>query len=200
MNGKTRKEMGMAPAAQPAPRTFGYAETETALAKMFDATDVQRTSFRGRIQHFRKCGLPQKRTGKGSRVRYSAEDIFQLVLAFEFAELGVDPKLIIQIIRRHWRLRIGLYQAIDYAQKFPGDDFLVAIEANFMSWAWNREKFKRTDTEISTMSVSEPVYIHYFRASQGDALLKELQMPGKRFFVFNLSTRVRDVEKALAEQ
>ena len=168
---------------------------------MFDAEDVQDTAFRGRIQHFRKCKLPERRVGKGARHRYSADDVFQLVLAFEFAELGVDPSLIIQVIRRHWRAQTGLWAAIANAQRFPDDDILVVIEANFMSYAWNREKSKPTATEMSVQVVAEPILIRYFKeARDRDALLKTLRQRGKRYFVLNLSERVRAVEKELGHK
>jgi hypothetical protein len=188
MIGKARERMGM--------RTWSYAEVEAALAKIFDAEDVQRTAFRGRIQHFRKCGLPARQPGKGARIRYSAADIFELMLAFEFAEFGLDPRLAIQVIRRHWRLKIGLWDAVDYAQKFPGDDFHVAIETHIMSWHWNKEKFKRTDTELSYSAVAEPIWVRYFKTSDNQAFLDELKAGG-RFWIFNLSARVRAVEQAL---
>ena len=99
--------------------TFGYAQVEAALAKVYDAEDVQRTAFRGRLKHFRKLGIPQQQPGKGSRIRYTGSDIFQLMVACEFAEFGIDPHLITNIIRQHWRLKLGLFQAIDLTQRFP---------------------------------------------------------------------------------
>ena len=182
----------------PAISTFAYAQVEGALAKLYDAEDVQRTTFRGRLKHFRKLGIPQHSPGKGSRIRYTASDIFQMMVAFEFAEFGIDPHLITDIVRRHWRLKLGLFQTIAYAQQFPGDDFYVVVEARFMSWIWNRAKSKHTETEISTSVVAEPVRLHYFKASESKVWINDLQKPGQRFFVFNLSARVRAVEQALA--
>jgi hypothetical protein len=183
----------------PAAATFGYAQVETALAQIYEAADVQRTTFRARLKHFRKLGLPQRHPGKGSRLRYTASDIFQLLIACELAEFGIDPHLITDIVRRHWRMKLGLFQAIDLAQRFPGDDRLVAIEAHFMSWDWNREKSKRTATEISTSVQGKPVTIHFPKISDSEALFDELQKTGRRYFVFNLSARVRAVEKALVQ-
>jgi hypothetical protein len=218
MDRKARKEMAIAPGAQPVPRTFGYGEIETFLAKMYDAEDVQRSRFRSRVQHFRKCGLPQKRVGKGARVRYSSSDVFQLVLAFEFAEFGVDPQLIIDIIRRHWRRQSGLWEAVSLAQQALAEkssfELHVVVKAHMMSWTWNREKFKQTATENSVSTVSEPIAIQYFWASKSppasaklppgfpttNTFLEWLEKPGTRCFVFNLSERVRAVEQALTEE
>jgi hypothetical protein len=122
-----------------------------------------------------------------------------MMIACEFAEFGVDPHLIAAIVQRHWRMKGNLFQAIDLTQRFPGDDFLVAVRAHFMSWNWSRgKKFKQTATEISVSEVLEPVLISFFRASQSKAFLEELQKAGQRFFVFNLSAQVRAVERALS--
>jgi hypothetical protein len=184
----------------PAP-TFSYAQVEAALAKTYESEDVQRRAFRGRLKHFRKLGIPQQQPGKGSRIRYTASDIFQLMVACEFSEFGVDPHLIAAIVRRHWLRKDGFFQAIDFAQRFPGDDFLVVIHAYFMSWKWTHwtrgVKIKQTATEISISSVSEPVSIRFLKVSDSAIFLQELQKAGQRFFVFNLSARVRAVEQAL---
>jgi hypothetical protein len=183
--------------------TFAYAEVEEALAKLYAAEHVQRGAFRGRLKHFRKLGIPQRQPGKGGRIRYTtAGDIFQLMLACELSEFGIDPHLIADILRRHWRLKTGLWQAIDHAQRFPSDDFHVTVETHFMSWGWNREKSTHTATEISKTVMAEPVVIRYLKASDlkaSDMLLDELKA-GRRFCLFNLSERIRAVEKALTEK
>jgi hypothetical protein len=199
MHGKARQ--GLVRQSPPVAATFGYAQVETALARIYESEDVQRTAFRARLKHFRKLGLPQRQPGKGARLRYTASDIFQLVLACEFAEFGIDPHLITQIIRRHWRLKGSLWQAFNLTQQpFSDTDFLVTMEARFMSWVWNREKSKQTATEISTSTMAEPVFIRVIKTSDSKALLDELPKPGRRLLVFNLSARVRAVEKALAQQ
>jgi len=193
------KQKGMV-RRSPAGPIYGYAEVEAALAKVYDAEDAQRTAFRGRLKHFRKLGIPQQQPGKGIRIRYTMSDIFQLMIACEFAEFGIDPYLITEIVRRHWRNKSGLYEVTDYALKFPGDDFHVVIETHFMSWIWNRQKSKRTPPEISMSRVAEPVFVHRLKASDiKNIFLDELKKPGRRFFVFNLSARMRDVTKALTD-
>jgi hypothetical protein len=65
-----------------------------------------------------------------------------------------------------------------------------------MSWVWNREWSKHTATEISVGVTAEPIRIVFFKASDRSVYLKELE-EGRRFFVFNLSVRVRALEQAL---
>lgn len=195
MGGNERKRQRLLPAVS----TFSYAQVETALAKVYAAEHVQQTAFRGRLKHFRKLGIPSLQPGKGKRIRYTKTDIFQLMLSCELAEFGIDPYLIADIVQRHWRMKGSLFQAINYSQNFPGNDFHVAIDAHFMSWAWNREKITHTATEISVSVKAEPVTIHVFKASDSEVLFTELQKAGQRSCVFNLSARMRAVEQALAE-
>jgi hypothetical protein len=181
--------------------TFSYAEVEAALAKLYEAEDVQQTTFRARLKHFRKLGIPEQTPGKGSRLRYTPADIFQLLLVCELSEFGINPHaitgdLVADIVRRHWRYKGSLYQAIDLTQRFPGDDFHVAVEPCFMSWTWNREKVKHTATEITVQVAAEPLRIQIFKASDGPKVLEALK-DGRRFCVFNLSARVRALEQAL---
>jgi hypothetical protein len=176
--------------------TYSYAEVETALAQLYDAKHVQRAAFRGRLKHIRKLKIPQEQPGKGARIRYGLEDIYQLLIALEFAEFGVDPHLIATIIRRHWRLKTGLHTLIAYAEQFPGDDFHVAFEPRFMSFTWNREWSRHTDTEITRGVTGEPIEIRYFKTSDSPTYWEALK-EGRRFCVFNLSARIRAVKRAL---
>ena len=183
--------------------TFSYAQIETALAKIYEAEDVQRTRFRARLKHFRKLGIPSRNPGKGSRITYSAasaaSDVFQLLICLELAEFGIDPYLIVRIVQRDWAREGPIWEAIDRTQRFPGDDFHVAIRARFMSSSWSGG-WKQSAKGISVSSRSDPISIHIFKRTDSAVFLKELQEARQRFSVFNLSARVRAVEQALAEE
>jgi len=176
-------------------RPLAYAEVEAVLAKVYGAEgDVQRTAFRARLKHFKRLGIPRQKPGKGKRIQYTnASGMFQMMLALEFSEFGIDPYLIADILKRHWRNQGSLFQGISYTQFF-GANYLVVVEARFMSGKWKGEIV--TATEISS-SLSNPVVIHCIFASDKDWLDKLEEIGAKRFLVFNLSKRVREVEQAL---
>ena len=180
--------------------TFGYAQVESILAKIFDAEDAQRGAFRGRLKHFRKLGIPGKNPGKGSRLQYSASDLFQLLVALELSEFNIDPNLIVKIVRDHWMGRKGFYAAIQNAQWRPNEDYLAFLSVRFMSASLGQRQVMRSATEISLRSAPHPVVPRFYWASDvSDAsLLKALQGPGERFCVFDLSARIRAVNEALA--
>ena len=189
---------------------FDYADIEAALAKLYGAEHVRETTFRARLKHLKRLGLPSRRPGKGTRLRYTkASDILQLVVACEFAELGVDPHLIVDIVQQDWKRQGPIWQAIDLVQQFgmdpgdPGDDFYVAVRTNFMSWTWQRETPTLEETVEGIRVIPgrdrSPVLVFTpFRASEAGNFLKTWQEAGAhRFHVFNLSTQVRAIEEAL---
>jgi hypothetical protein len=181
--------------------TYSYAEVEGALANLYAAKVVQQTTFRGRLKHFRKLQIPEEQPGKGSRIRYSLPDIFQLLIAFEFAELGLDPHLIATIVRRHWRHKFTI--AVDWTERFRRDDFCIAIELRCASSIWDRkwihEWYKETDTGI-TAGATTPVAIQVLKATDVPTYSKEMLKQGRRFAIFNLSVRIRGVMKALESE
>jgi hypothetical protein len=179
---------------------FTYAQVETALAGLFHAEDVVRTTFRARLKHLRKLGIPQKTPGKGARIRYTPPDVFQLLIALELSEFGIDPHLVVDIVQRDWARKGNIWKAIDLAQRFPGDDFHVAIRAGFMSWAWQPKgaTVKESAGGISVRSGRDRTPVRVlapFRTSQALTFLQ--REPKERFFMFNASERARDLTKAL---
>jgi hypothetical protein len=184
----------------PATATLGYARVESILARVFDAEDAQRGAFRGRLKHFRKLGIPAENPGKGSRLQYSASDLFQLLIALELSEFNIDPNLIVKIVQDHWKGRKGFYVAIQNAQLQPNEDYLAFLSVRFMSASLGQRRVMQSPTAISLRSAPHPVEPRFYWASgvSGASLLKALQESGERFCVFNLSARIRAVNEALA--
>jgi hypothetical protein len=193
------------PLAVPSPAlgrpVLGYARVETALAQVYQAEHVQKTAFRGRLKHFRKLGIPQHNPGKGGRIQYGMQDVWQLMVCLELAEFGIDPNLIVKIVRQHWAVRGHFPQAISNAYRLrdSGNDLLVAVHANFMSWTWG-EKLTQSEAGIFYQSGKlDPVLVRSFKESDHAAFLKAMRESGERAFVFNLGARIRAVEKALGQ-
>jgi len=187
--------------ASPALRTpaLGYARVEAALARVYDAEGVQKSAFRGRLKHFRKLGIPHHNPGKGGRIAYDVQDVWQLMVCLELSEFDIDPNLIVKIVQRHWAGRGYFKQAIQNAQLFPKENFLAVIQTNFMSWKWS-EKFKQSEAGIFYRSGTlDPVWFAFPKESDAAVIFEELRKEGRRACVFNLSARIRAVEKALKE-
>ncbi|WP_157085661.1 hypothetical protein [Methylobacterium sp. Leaf99] len=134
-----------------------YAAVETALARLHDANpEVQRGAFRGRLKHLQRLGLPLgEKPGKGSRINYDAQQIWQLAVALELAEFGIDPTKIVLIIKHQWRESISI--RIDEAlEKFGERDETLELYVSFMSSAW-------TGREIQGGGMPASIYPNFVR-------------------------------------
>lgn len=176
---------------------LGFAAVEHALAHAFGALAVQKTTFAARLAHFRKLGA-MDRPGKGSRVAYSEDDLWRLMLCCELAEFDFPPMDIVQIVQRHWNVSRYFQQAIDLAKQFPKADIMVAIPVRFMSYKWTGG-WKESDTGISFESSSPVGGVQFFKATDHKTFLKAMREPGQRVCIFNLSARVKAVQEALKE-
>ena len=82
---------------------FSYAEAETILARLHHAERDQTGAFRGRLQHLKKLGIPLGvRPGRGKKINYEPEHLYQWALCLEYAQLGLDPAYIAQLIHVAW--------------------------------------------------------------------------------------------------
>ena len=171
--------------------------SKSALVEVFDVGDARQGTFRARLQNFRKLGIPASNPGKGQRLRYSAGDLYQLLLALELTEYGLDPALVVKTIRDDWSLQHGFFTAIQYAiQLFPSSkDIYVVMHMSVLSAGLGPRGIVSTNEELSVRSAPNPITVKY--GSDVD-FTKLLQEPGERLSVFNLSDRIRALRKALS--
>jgi hypothetical protein len=116
--------------------TYSYAVVETALASVFGADPaIQRGAFRARLKHFQRLGLPGIESGKGTRIAYSADVARQWLVGLLMAEIGVDPILIVGIVKSRWDyLTPWLRRATE-----PGaaeNPVFLGLRPRLMSGAW----------------------------------------------------------------
>ena len=157
---------------------------------------MQPGGFRARLKNFRKLGIPETNPGKGARVEYSPSDLFQLMVALELSEFGLDPALIVAIVRRNWTRQDGFFAAIQRVQLQPGRDVVAVVRPRVMSAALGKRRMVQTATEISQRSAP----IQSRSNSCGPTARtssRYLREPGERLSLFNLSARVREVSKAI---
>ena len=115
---------------------FTYAEAETILAKHYGANEtVQRGAFRGRLKHLNRLGIPLgSRPGKGKKILYDREQIYQWAFCLELEEFGIDPSVIVRLVERLWKSDIA--PQFLTAEGAKSELFLFA-EPRFMSSGWN---------------------------------------------------------------
>jgi hypothetical protein len=115
---------------------FTYAEAEILLARLYKADEAaQRGAFRGRLKHLQRLGIPMgSRPGKGKKVSYDRQQIYQWAFCLELEEFGIDPTVIVRIVEREWEKNI-LPQFIT-AERNEREWFLFTAP-RFMSAGWD---------------------------------------------------------------
>jgi hypothetical protein len=113
---------------------WDYAQVEEVLARMYRVPpDVQRKAFRARIQHLQKLGIPLGlKPGKGRKISYTEEEVFQWVLCLELAEYSINPSAITNTIKAYWNSH--LLDAFRAARRAPekSDDVQVCFSPHLV--------------------------------------------------------------------
>jgi hypothetical protein len=94
-------------------------------------------AFRGRLQNFQRFGIPlDKNPGRGKKIDYKKDDVFQLAFCLEMAEFGVDPTLIANVMKYYWKDELFEVLVEKAAPGKTKDDVLFCFSANVMSGSW----------------------------------------------------------------
>ena len=81
---------------------LGFSEIEVLFAVRY-GVELPSIPFRGRLQHLQRNKFPsdQVRPGKGSKVIYGWDDIFQLSVALDLIDVGLTPDAATKLVRAH---------------------------------------------------------------------------------------------------
>ncbi len=118
---------------------YTYAEIERILAKLHSAEgEKQAGAFRARLKHLKRLGIPLgANPGKGKRIEYTCEHLYQLVFCLECAQFGFDPVWTVQIVETIWPTISDLVFARAEKHDDSGeDDLMMYFTPEFMTFAW----------------------------------------------------------------
>src|SRR5437879_6278214 len=92
------------------PSDYSYGQIEQALMKLHGLGPGDVGAFRGRWKRLGTLGVPLgPRPGSGAPRGYGDDEIAQMIVAFELAQLDIDPKAIALFIKKFWRARLRQY-------------------------------------------------------------------------------------------
>jgi hypothetical protein len=122
-----------------------YGEIERAIASLHFVTEQSSGVFRGRLRHFQRLGIVLSSPGRGAKIDYDRKAAVDWAIAFELAELGIQPDLI-----KHFIERCG-HEIFDFfEQPTPdGEDRFLCFDAAFLTMHMNRH----TGAMLTTMTV-----------------------------------------------
>ena len=84
-------------------RPLPFGQLEKGFIRILWIDERQAGAFRGKLKHLQKLGLPGGQHGKGRRIAYTRELAFQLLIALLLSQLGIDPVLVVQVVKENWK-------------------------------------------------------------------------------------------------
>ena len=195
---RTKRKQAERTATTSIAATFPYRRVEAALAKVFDAEDVQQAPFRAKLKHLRRSGLASTTPGTGSRVDYTLSDVFQLVLALDLSQFGIDPVQIVKIVRHCWDRGAGvLMQGLKPEDR---DDVLAIVYAHCLDASWGQRRMVQMPDRISLRGSPRSIWVEFVRAKDAVKNLLPALAKGEHLGLFNISRQFRAVREYLAAE
>jgi hypothetical protein len=176
------------------PEYVTYQVIERALASMYGANDaVQRGALRGRLDNLKRAKALGVNPGKGQRVVYDREAMIWLLIALELEEFGIAPTVIGALFAEN-RGKLGKF--VDKAAR--AEDFVLTVQPAFLSASWRGRKGKDALPEIGEIP-GRKAMDGFYGWLRGDRSTGGVTGSSPRACVFNLSARLRALDKALAK-
>jgi hypothetical protein len=167
--------------------SLSYAEIERVLARLHGATtgEIQQKAFRGRLKHLKRLGIPQGiHPGRGAKIYYFEEQLFEWAFCLELAEFGLDPTVIVRLMNDYWRKdilrRLMAVRANPWGDGGERDDdvYFVANPA-LMSATWGKGR--------------QPLPYRWMKLSQAPTWIARLLGEQRRAIVINVTDLLRQI-------
>jgi hypothetical protein len=161
--------------------SLSYAEIERVLAKLHGASgEVQQKAFRGRLKHLKRLGIPQGiHPGRGAKIYYFEEQLFEWAFCLELAEFGLDPTVIVRLMNDYWKKDIlRRLMAAKGAASSHDDLYFVATPA-LMSAAWQKNR--------------DPLPYRWMKLNQATTWVGRLLGDQRRAIVINITDLLRQI-------
>jgi hypothetical protein len=171
-------------------------EVMTVLGSLYRASEeATEGQLRSRVQNFQRLGIPiGLQLGKGKKISYARDEIYQLIYCMELSELGLMPSDVAYIVKTVWRERHAtLFQHEWTGRNKQGDMlFIFAMASMSRTWQIGHYAFEK---ESGLLLRAESL-----DADIGKTLKYLLEKNSiRRFSIINISATVRKAEKLLTK-
>ena len=170
---------------------YTYAQAETILARLYGADEqAQRNAFRGRLKHLKRVGIPMNMSpGRGKKVLYTREHLFQWAICLEFSEFGIDPMLTSKFIYALWN-QFRYFMTYTTQNDNYEDDVILTMYPIIMSKNW---------TEIDKQSLFRRSFPDFYDFKPGQISDTPRMMQGllgncRRAMVINITEVLRLID------
>jgi len=122
-----------------------YSEVMRVLAALYGADEkALHGPLRGRVQNLQKLGIPAGlKVGKGKRIDYKPEQIYEIVFCMELAETGIIPSVMKSITLQASYLISRIFKK-ERQHPSTDNDTLLVLQTKQMSSYWaNDEVYER---------------------------------------------------------
>jgi hypothetical protein len=178
--------------------TFSYKAVERALAAVHHIPPDALGAFRGRLQHFQRLGIVPASPGRGRKIAYTRADVCLWAFGLEFAEFGIDPRVIKRVLDVDWsKVRRDLMEKAEgqdrvyvFSPSLLGKDFHGSLQQS-------SARPHGAPYSIASIVVSDLAEIDKLTGSSAIAR-NFLDRHKSRYGLINLSRLRRHVETALS--
>ena len=171
-----------------------YQAVERALASLYGADDaVRRGAFRARLDNLKRARVLGVNPGKGQRNPYGQKEINKLLVALELEEFGITPAIIAKLFTERWESFGDIISRATHKSRRNDQDIVLWIYPQLLSARWRGESELPEVGNFSSRKAMEGFY-DWLRAEKPGGIAKSRP----RACVFNLSSRLRAFDKALA--
>ena len=165
-----------------APNTIGYGEFEGIVAELHRIPETGRKAFRARLRVMRDGGIPSVASpGKGARVSYRFEDLWETHLALHLEQFGLPLERVRFVINEEARKCHWFNLMRDCEQKHSCDAWIFMEHLRFHAGARDAER-SAYGVIVPSEQLAEVIRFHDVRAMV--------------YAIINLSRLTRECESA----
>jgi hypothetical protein len=177
-----------------------YAEVVKVLGELYRADEeAVRGPLRGRVQNLQKLHIPLGlQVGKGRKIDYQREQIYQLMFCMELAEMGLTPSQIALIVRGFWENVFASEFRNEVAAQSQNNDRILVLFLNQMSATWD-PTLRDTPPSLKNHPLAVELPLTRVIRTNANRLEQDLAGSWRRLSLINISELVREVEPRLAD-